>query len=131
MGFQHFNITQIGLYSDGTPVGNTPMKLNFNAANGDSIVSAYVNLFDNTSKWLFDAGNGIARKQFSEGGNVIFCFDLEPTFEQGEYLTLLKQGNVRLEVQFGEALPETVTAIVWAQYSALFEINEARDIISF
>lgn len=129
--FQHFNITQIGLYSDGTPVGNTPMKLNFNAANGDSIVSAYVNLFDNTSKWLFDAGNGIARKQFSEGGNVIFCFDLEPTFEQGEYLTLLKQGNVRLEVQFGEALPETVTAIVWAQYSALFEINEARDIISF
>lgn len=107
------------------------MKMNFNATNGESIVSAYVNLFDNTSKWLFDAGNCIARKHFADGGNVIFCFDLEPTFEQGEYLTLLKQGNVRLEVQFGETLLETVTAIVWAQYSALFEINEARDIISF
>lgn len=47
--FQHFNITQIGLYSDRTPVDNTPMKLTFNATNGDSIVSAYVNLFDNTS----------------------------------------------------------------------------------
>lgn len=46
--FQHFNITQIGLYSDETPVGNTPMKLNFNATytNWKNIVSAYVNLFD-------------------------------------------------------------------------------------
>lgn len=107
------------------------MKLTFNAANGDNIASAYVNLFDNTSKWLFDGGNGRARKQFAEGGDVIFCFDLEHTFEQGKYITLLKQGNVRFEVQFGEALPETVTAIVWAQYSALFKINEARDVISF
>lgn len=46
--FQHFNITQIGLYSDGTPVGNVPMKLTFNATNGDIIVSAYVNLFHPT-----------------------------------------------------------------------------------
>lgn len=32
-------------------------------------------------------------------------------------------------VQFGKALTETVTAIVWGQYSGLFEINQARDII--
>lgn len=89
-----------------------------------------MNLFDNAGKWLFDGGNAITRKDFAEGGNVIFCFDLEPTFEQGKYLTLIKQGNVRLEVQFGQALSETVTAIVWGQYSALFEINQARDIIT-
>lgn len=128
--FQHYNINQIALYSDGIPVGNTPIKLTFDSVNGDSIVSAFVNLFDNAGKWLFDGGNAINRKQFAEGGNVIFCFDLEPTFEQGEYLTLLKQGNVRLEAQFGVALPETVTAIVWGQYTALFEINQARDIIT-
>lgn len=128
--FQHFNITEIALYTDGNPVGNSPIKLNFNDVNGSSIVSAYVNLFDNASKWLFDGGNAISRQQFAEGGNVIFCFDLEPTFEQGEYITLLKQGNVRIEVQFGTALPETVTAIVWGQYSTLFEINQSRDIIT-
>lgn len=128
--FQHYNINQVALYSDGIPVGNTPIKLTFDSVNGDSIVSAFVNLFDNAGKWLFDGGNAINRKQFAEGGNVIFCFDLEPTFEQGEYLTLLKQGNVRLEAQFGVALPETVTAIVWGQYTALFEINQARDIIT-
>lgn len=128
--FQHFNITEIALYTDGNPVGNSPIKLNFNDVNGSSIVSAYVNLFHNASKWLFDGGNAISRQQFAEGGNVIFCFDLEPTFEQGEYITLLKQGNVRIEVQFGTALPETVTAIVWGQYSTLFEINQSRDIIT-
>jgi hypothetical protein len=35
--FQHFNITQIALYSDGTPVGNSPIKLNFDAVNRDSV----------------------------------------------------------------------------------------------
>jgi hypothetical protein len=128
--FQHFNITQIALYSDGNPVGNTPIKLSFDEVGGNNVTAAYVNLFDNASKWLFDGGNAITRNEFAKGGNVIFCFDIEPTFEQGEYLTLLKQGNVRIEVQFGAALPETVTAIVWGQYSALFEINQARDIIT-
>ena len=127
--FQHFDIRQIGLYNDGNPVGNSPVKLKFDTANGDSIASAFVMMFDNSGKWLYDGGNAISRKQFAEGGNVIFCFDLEPTFEQGEYLTLLKQGNVCLEVQFGKALTETVTTIVWGQYSGLFEINQARDII--
>lgn len=127
--FQQFDIRQLALYNDGNPVGNSPLKLKFDDTNGDSIVSSFVSMFDNSGKWLYDGGNGLSRKQFADGGNVIFCFDLEPTFEQGEYLTLLKQGNVRLEVQFGTALPKTVTAIVWGQYSALFEINQARDII--
>lgn len=68
------------------------MKLNFNVINGENIVFVYVNLFDNILKWFFDVGNGIVRKYFVEGGNVIFCFDLEFMFEQGEYLILYKQG---------------------------------------
>ena len=105
------------------------MQFNLDNHSGDTIVSAFVIMFDNSGKLLYDVGNALSRKHFADGGNVIFCFDLEPTFEQGEYLTLLKQGNVRLEVQFGTALPETVTAIIWGQYSALFEINQVRDII--
>lgn len=76
--FQHYNINQIALYSDGIPVGNTPIKLTFDTTSGDSIVSAFVNLFDNAGKWLFDGGNAITRKDFAEGGNVIFCFDWNP-----------------------------------------------------
>lgn len=34
--FKHYNINQIALYSDGTPVGNTPIKLSFDATKGDS-----------------------------------------------------------------------------------------------
>ena len=41
--FQHFNITEIALYTDGNPVGNSPIKLNSNDVNGSIIVSAYVN----------------------------------------------------------------------------------------
>ncbi|KAK3106937.1 hypothetical protein FSP39_003351 [Pinctada imbricata] len=127
--FKNYGLLQIALFADGNPVGNSPLKLNFDNTKGGSTVAAYVNLFDCTGKWMFDAGNAISKKAFGEDGYVIFCFDLEPAFEQGEYLTLLKQGNVRLEMQFATALPETVTTIVWGQYSSLMQINQARDVI--
>ncbi|KAK3086425.1 hypothetical protein FSP39_018310 [Pinctada imbricata] len=127
--FQHYNILHIALHSDGTPIANSPLKLNFDSS-ADTTVSAYVNLFDSNGKWLFDTGNNISRDDFLKGGNVVFCFDLEPAFDQGEYLTLLRQGNVRLDVQFNTALTETITVIVWGQYSSLFQINQARDIIT-
>lgn len=69
------------MYSDGILVGNILIKFIFDIMSGDSIVLVFVNLFDNVGKWFFDGGNVIIRKDFVEGGNVIFCFDLEFIFE--------------------------------------------------
>ena len=37
-------------------------------------------------------------------------------FQNDYYLTLLKQGNVRLETTFGTALAKTITCIIYAEY---------------
>jgi len=70
----------------------------------------------------------IDREDISQG-YALYTFNLEPTFQDSEYFTLLKQGNVRLEVTFGTALSETVSCIVYAEYPGYFEINAARDIL--
>ena len=45
-------------------------------------------------------GNALDRKHFIDG-STLFAFQLEPNFSHhGDYLTLVKNGNVRLEVQF-------------------------------
>jgi hypothetical protein len=49
--FRHFNLTQIGLFVDSVPVEGNVMKLNFNAKSGRTIILAYNNMFEITSKF--------------------------------------------------------------------------------
>ncbi|KAJ8309732.1 hypothetical protein KUTeg_011597 [Tegillarca granosa] len=82
-----------------------------------------------TGKWLHDSDNGLTRKSIS-GGYALYCYTIEPNFgDDGNYLTLLKQGNVRLEATFGTALAASTTCIVYAEYPGYFEISASRDII--
>ena len=127
--FQHFNLNQIGLFVDNIPVSGNVMRLNFNSTSGRTIIPAFNSMFEVTDKWMRNSGNQLDRNDFA-GGYALYCFEIEPNFgDDGTYLQLLKQGNVRLEVQFSSALKEAVSCIVYAEYPGYFEINEARDII--
>jgi len=127
--FQHFNVNQIGLFVDNVPVSGNVMRLNFDATSGRTIIPAFNNMFEVTDKWLSDSGNQLTRSDFA-GGYALYCFEIEPNFgDDGTYLHLLKQGNVRLEVQFNSALRNAISCIVYAEYPGYFEINAARDVI--
>ena len=61
---------------------------------------AYTNLLLYAGKWREDEDNPLDRKHFIDG-STLFAFQLEPNFSHhGDYLTLVKNGNVRLDVQF-------------------------------
>ncbi|CAC5369840.1 unnamed protein product [Mytilus coruscus] len=90
---------------------------------------AFNSMFEVTDKWTCDSGNQLNRNDFA-GGYALYCFEIEPNFgDDGSYLHLLKQGNVRLEVQFSSALRDAISCIVYAEYPGYFEINAARDVI--
>ena len=109
--FLNCDIQSICLYAEGVPVGGNPLKLDFSSSNGESIARAYANLFLSSDKWNTDSGNDLSRADFIRG-NTLFTFQLEPNFSQhGEYLSLVKTGNVKLEVQFKNALSGTLRAI--------------------
>ena len=127
--FQHLSLNRICVYVDNMPVGGNAMRLNFDESVGINSVSAFTNMFETTSKWTADAGNQIQRADFSKG-YALYCFEIEPQFDSDvNYLTLLKQGNTRIETQFNNALPSTTTCIVYATFPAMFSITNTRDVI--
>jgi hypothetical protein len=102
--FENCSIQQIVVYCDGLPVGNNPLKLDFNAVGGSTIMRSYTNLLLSNGMWREDEGNLLDRNHYISG-STLFVFQLEPNFPQhGEYLSLVKTGNVRLDVVFKTAL---------------------------
>ena len=117
--FENCGIQSICLYADGVPVGGNPIKVDFTSTTGATVMRAYTELFQSTGKWNHDAGNDIDRADFIRG-NSLFVFQLEPYFtETGQYMSLMKTGNLRLDVQFKTALTSklfcflTVTSIIF------------------
>ena len=55
--FQHFSLTEIGIYLDGQLYGLTPMKLDFAAG---QYIAAYVGLFGGTNEINRDEGNSVS-----------------------------------------------------------------------
>lgn len=102
--FENCDITHIVLYADGLPVGGNPLKPHFTTADGAAITRAYTNLLMSAGMWREDEGNALDRNHFISG-STLFAFQLEPDFSHhGDFLTLAKEGNVRLEVQFSVGL---------------------------
>lgn len=127
--FEHFNLNLIGMFVDNVPVTGNVMRLNFNATTGRTIIPAFNNMFEVTNKFRRDADNQLSRNDFP-GGYALFCFEIEPNFgNDASYLSLLKQGNTRIEVQFSTALTAAISCIVYAEYPGYFEINASRDIL--
>jgi hypothetical protein len=117
--FQSSFVKTVALYLDGVSVPGRPVEADD--------VSAYVNLFEGVSRWAQDSGNYIERAEFSLG-NGLFVFNLEPVFLDSDYLSLLKTGNLRLEVQFKSALSKTVSCIVYGEFPSLIEIDQTRNV---
>ena len=101
--FENCNIRSICLYVDGLPT-RAPLQLDFSQTGGVSAIEAFANLFFSNGTWNKDRGIYIDRNDFVSG-TTLFAFELEPNYsQQGEYLCLVKSGNVRLEVQFATTL---------------------------
>lgn len=105
--FEPYDVTSIGLYVDGIHVGGNPLKPHYGATSGQTTISVLRSMLRSTGKWLNDTGSNLERDDIAEG-YVLYTFELKPSFASNQYLTLIKQGNVRLETTFGTALTEAV-----------------------
>ena len=110
--FETCSIQQIAVYCDGLPVGGNPLKLDFDSTGGTAIMRAYTNLLLSSGRWREDEGNLLNRQHYLSG-STLFVFQLEPDFSHhGDYLSLVKTGNVRLDVVFKTPLAGTVCIFI-------------------
>jgi len=125
--FKHYGINYLSMNVDGSPVPSKPFQPNFEAGN---VIRSYLSLFTGTGMMGHDEGNGINRDEYG-GGYSLFAFDLTPDLSEsdGDHTCLVKQGNVRLDIQFTTALTRTINAIVYAEFDNIIEIDKARNVL--
>ena len=123
--FKHYNVDFLALYVDGVQVPSKPLKPTFG---DDLFIRCYSSLFMGTGQMGRDDGNDISRYEYAHG-YTLFAFDLTPDMDDGGHFHLIKQGSLRLEMHFAEALPETINTIVYAEFDNIIEIDRARNVL--
>ena len=126
--FKHHSLTTLGLYVNGEPMPGKPLETKFTADGGKNYINAYLSLFHGSESFGKDCGNHISREEYAEGYSL-FAFDLSPDLSDGGHLSLLKKGNLKLEMTFGTPLANTVMVIVYAEFDNLIEITRERTVL--
>lgn len=125
--FNNFNLTQLSVYLDSVGVPTKPFICNF--GNGE-FIRAYHSLFEGSNINHADIGNAISREDYPEG-YALFAIDLTPDLSaSAQHISMQKTGSLRMDVYFGEALKKSITAIIFAEFDALLEVDKNRNVIT-
>ena len=121
--FKLYNLSSISLSANGSPIAGSPLKVT-NKCYGQ----CYKTLFSGLNKLDTDRGSIIKREDW-ERGYALVAFDLTPDFDYEDHYSLVKYGNLKLELEFEEKVPCGVEILVFAQFDNMIEINHNREII--
>jgi len=124
--FQNFNLNEIALYLDGQQQhAMRPIQPHY----GDGqYIRAYTSLFSGTGKLFKDEGLDISREDFANG-YALYAFDLTADLGEDDHFSLVRQGNVRLELKFAVALETTVTVVAYAEFENVIEVDRDRNVM--
>ena len=123
--FRHFDVNYLALHVDGKQIPAKPLTPDFTNA---LYTRSYASLFTGTGFMGHDRGNQITYDEYANGF-TLFAYDLTPDLDDGGQFHLVKQGNLRLELHFKTALPETINVIVYAEFDNVVEIDKARNVL--
>ena len=124
--FKHFHLGSIKIYVDGQ-VNNNIKAIECDFENHQSL-AGYLSLFTGSGKYRRDEGLDIDREEY-ERGYTLFAYDLSPDLSEEGYFNLIKEGSIRVELKFMQALPNTVNIVVYAEFESVIEINREKQVL--
>lgn len=124
--FHHYKVTQVALSVNGD--ARKPIQVQYDNHGEGQYIRGYDTLFSGMDKMYADAGNLISREDYGKG-YALYAVDLTPDLSSSEHFNPVQTGNVRLSIQFAQALPHTVTCLVYAEFENLIEVDKSRNII--
>ena len=122
--FKHYNINYADVRINTKSVLTRPITIDINSR---QYLEAYNALMISLNYPGKDDGFNITRDQYA-GGYFLLGFDLTPTLCNGTYADPVQIGNVDIELKFAQELPETISVIVYCQYSNKIVINQVRKV---
>jgi hypothetical protein len=123
--FQHFKANFVGVYADGQQLLGKPLQPDFTKG---LYVRAFHSMTAGIGKFDADEGNSVTREDYL-AGYALYAFNLTPDLSEGDFLSLQKQGSLRIEIHFGEALQESVDVFAYAEFDNVIQIDKNRNVV--
>ena len=122
--FKHFNARHMQLFIDGDPARSQPLKP---VMGNGQFVHSYETLYRGINRLDGEKGCIIKRQDWSRGYSLC-AFDLTPDMDADDHYALIKHGNLRLEVEFEDALASPISVLIYAEFDNVVEITADRNI---
>lgn len=124
--FYHHNLSFLSLYIDGTQVPSKPLQPEY----PHTYIEAYHTLFSGSGIVFANEGNDISREDYPFG-YCLYAFDLsqDHSAHNNNHWNLVKQGSVRIEMKFSQALATSLNCILYAEYDNVMEIDSSRQVM--
>lgn len=121
--FVHANVSAISLTANGEPVGPI-LECDFvnNRYN-----RAYRNLAAATDTLFNSNSNGITLESFADG-QAVFSFNLIPTLEDSDGVTLISLRSLEINLNFSVATDKTYSLVVYMEKPELLEIDQNHSV---
>jgi len=126
--FDHFNVQSVGLFRDGQAL---PYREIYQPRFKEKLVlkDFMKSIIHGTQHLNTNLNNGILLSDFLGGKYSLFTFNLTPDFDMNQ-TQLPKDGNLRLEIQFAEALTTPINVIVYGMFDTQILITKERQVVS-
>jgi hypothetical protein len=126
--FGHFDVNFFALYRDGECVPySQPLQPDY--SNGLT-TQAYMRTIQSLEHYNSNMSHGITLDDFVNKGRTLYAMNLTPDLNaSGACGQPFRTGNLRLELKFGTALPETINVILYAIRDGKIEITQERRIV--
>lgn len=122
LNFQHFDLTYFAVYVNGQTVPFQPITLGFEK--GETSV-AYMEFLKNLGIYGKDIGLVMDHDDWANG---FFMMAINFGSMAGDCVDFLEDGSIKFELKFEKSLTRAVTALFYAEYESILEINKNMEV---
>ena len=123
--FQNFNLSSVQFQVESVDIPYKPFETNY--ANGN-YTEVYFSHFLGVNKTISDSGLIINRNDFANG-YALYAFDLSSDLCNQSHFNLIKNGNLRMVLNFDADTTVNIVCILYLEYQNMIEINKNRQVI--
>lgn len=125
--FHHYNLNYLTILNDGVMYPSKPFQPQFN---NDLYARCYLSLFTDLNRYHNFQNVNINYGEYKQG-YTLYAVDLTPDFAANEsHISVVKTGNIALDIKFSSPLAETVTLVAFTEYRNIIEIDKTRSIFT-
>lgn len=122
--FKNFNAARVCLKQNGMSVPFEALALDY--SNNEYILQYFL-LMHSTGQWNKDRSNGIHPYR-DKDGYCLYAYNLTSDQSHGSAFSLVKEGNVGIEIKLKEPSTESITIVCYLEYDSILEIDSDRNI---